>query len=603
MADSADAYIDNNRPAIGPVNESLADPTAGVNQAPGTFIIEETRVWDSPGIPNAGRAPRPGRYGTIKADVTKEYVSAQPNQWYLNLVRVLEFSIDDLTAEFGTDLYQRMMYDPIVASSINTLKSAVLEDGISLRPAIADENDPNYDIARKFQQEAEEMLDRYENNLDDWLWDAADAIWRGHSVSEVVYYIDQAISGKPQYFLKRLAKKPPQSFGFAVDNYKNIIGITALIPGIGMPVYSGNIVIDPEHMPNILPREHFAIYTHRPRDEDPRGVSILRPIYTPWSLKMACLPEYGKWLRQFASPTLIGTTAQEAMQVALTDSNGNPLIGTDGNPIAGTSPEQQMNAVLQNVQNGAVASFPFGSDVKWIEMRGMGNPFLYAFRFFDEQIATGIMGQSMTSLSQKYGTQALGGVQENTFDTTVHQIKSGIVRMIFRDILRNWIKYTFGKQYQPFTPKPYLGQIEVQDFGPKLNALVQAGYQLDPSQYPEVDQQLGMPVRSADWQEQAAEANARHTFLEQEGWSGGSALGQMMAESMGAPPPAQGAGGGSQQQDTAAASQHARMSLQHKKKLYMAQELKKLTGIDILQKIDDPPPSPREVREIFGIRY
>jgi hypothetical protein len=598
MADTPNQYVDQNEPQQTGLQGSLADSTAGVDQTPGTFIVEETRVWDSPGIPNAGIPPRPGRSGPVYADITKEYVSSQPNQWYLNLVRVLEFSIDDLTAEFGTDLYQRMMYDPIVASSINTLKAAVLEDGISLRPAIADENDGNYELARHFQEEAEEMLDRYEQNLDDWLWDAADAIWRGHSVSEITYYIDTALSGKEQYFLKRLAKKPPQSFGFAVDNYKNIIGISALIPGIGMPVYSGNIVIDPSHMPNLLPREHFAIYTHRPRDEDPRGVSILRPIYTPWSLKMAILPEYGKWLRQFASPTLIGYTAQEAMQIPLVDASGNPLLGSDGNPVVGTSPEEVMNAILQKVQNGATATFPFGADVKWIEMRGMGNPFLYAFRFFDEQIATGIMGQSMTSLSQKYGTQALGGVQENTFDTTVHQIKSGIVRMIFRDILRNWIKYNFGKQFMPLTPKPYLGQIEVQDFASRLNSLVQGGYQLDPSQFPEVDQQLGMPVRAANWQEQAAEVNARKTFLEQEGWAGGSAMGQMMAESLGAAP-SDTPQGGSQQQDQAAMAHQEIVDHRHRRKLLMAQELKRLTGIDIIQKIDDPPPSTDELKDIF----
>jgi phage gp29-like protein len=214
---------------------------------------------------------------------------------------------------------------------------------------------------------------------------------------------------------------------------------------------------------------------------------------------MQCLPEYAKWLKQFASPTLFGFTSPDAQLMALTDPQGIPLQGTNGPITAGPSPEQMMLDVLTNVQNGAAAAFPAESKVQWIEMRGMGNPFLFAFRWFNEEITMGTLGQPMTTMSQKYGTHALGRVQQDTQDTIVRQIKAGIGRTFQRDVLRLWVRLNYGEKWLPFTPKPNLGQLEEPNLQEDLNAYSLVGFQLHPSQYPEVDKKLGLPPRTGNW--------------------------------------------------------------------------------------------------------
>jgi len=474
------------------------DPQAGLELP----LVEPTRTWNSPGVPNVGRPPIPGRTGELRTDLTRQYVSSLPNQWYLNLTRVLSFAVDDITEEFGWDLYNRFLFDPTVNNCVVTVKADVIEDGLSIQPAIAQKDQPGYEQSAQLVTEAYDMIARYPGgSLDDWLWSMTDAIWRGHTATEITFRPER-IGGKMRYTLDRLAVKPPQAFGFAVDNYKKVIGIMGLVPGIGMPVYTGNIVVDPQRQPNMLPREKFCVYTHRPRDEDPRGQSILRPVYTPWTLKMQTLPEYAKWLKQFGSPTLLGFTPQEAQLLALTDAQGNPLQGAGGAPITvANTPEQNMLGVLANVMGGSAGVFPAGSDVKWIEMHGMGNPFLFAMRFFDEQITTGVLGQSLTTMSQRYGTHALGRVQQDTQDTIVRQTKAGICRAFVRDVLRLWVFVNHGESWLPFTPKASLGQIEEPNLLEDLGAYAQAGWQLDLSQFPEVDRRLGLPPRDPDWEE------------------------------------------------------------------------------------------------------
>ena len=65
------------------------------------------------------------------------------------MVRGLPPYIDDLTRDFGDDLYSRMLVDGQVAACITILKAAILEDGIHLSPAIDEETDPQYELAKE----------------------------------------------------------------------------------------------------------------------------------------------------------------------------------------------------------------------------------------------------------------------------------------------------------------------------------------------------------------------------------------------------------------------------------------------------------------------
>src|SRR5436309_6991288 len=91
--------------------------------------------------------------------LSTEYVSAGGYSWYSRLARSLPPAIDDITSDFGDDLYERMALDPTIAKCIAIFKASVLEDGVDLNPAVKDETDPDYQLATTIRDEADAMLD------------------------------------------------------------------------------------------------------------------------------------------------------------------------------------------------------------------------------------------------------------------------------------------------------------------------------------------------------------------------------------------------------------------------------------------------------------
>jgi hypothetical protein len=101
----------------------------------------------------------------------------------------LPHPLDDLTADFGSDIYDRMAYDPQIAACLTVLKASILEDGLTLSPAVDDKLDPRYPLAVEIKEAAEAMLDDLETPLDDALLDMLHAIAVGNRVAELKYEV------------------------------------------------------------------------------------------------------------------------------------------------------------------------------------------------------------------------------------------------------------------------------------------------------------------------------------------------------------------------------------------------------------------------------
>jgi hypothetical protein len=171
----------------------------------------------------------------------------------------------------------------------------------------------------------------------DVLYEMLDALAFGNKIAEQIYDLDRDDDGKPRLFIKALKIKPRVSTAFVVDAYQNVLGVLALLPGRGYPVVTGSVIGDPSKIPNLLPREKFAIFPWNAHDGDPRGTSLLRAVYNPWWLKIQVWGEYAKYLAQFAGPSLIGYTAPGQVAVPPMDALGNPIPGA---PLI--TPEQAM---------------------------------------------------------------------------------------------------------------------------------------------------------------------------------------------------------------------------------------------------------------------
>lgn len=401
----------------------------------------------------------------------------------------LPWAFDDVTRDFGDDLYDRMEYDSAIAACDILLRAAIAEEGFVLSPSVDKEDAGGYELAVDLVDVCNQQLADLESDLNDVLWDMLASLGRGSRVAEITYHpLDRSpLPGRA--VLQSITVKPRTSTAFVVDPYMHLIGL------IGQQ-QDGNILstgqlIEPSDS-RILPREKFAVATHHPRNNDPRGTSAWRPAYNGWWLKMQTWQEYLKYLAQFASGTVVGKTAQGAKERI--DANGNRI----------TAVQDLLNNLLA-VQNGSAIAVPYGTEIDILFSQGEGQAFLSAFQLYNQEITKAITSQTLAASEAEFGTRAQASVHQDALGTLVRQGKRSQCRWLRRDVLRHLVRYNYGDAAIPLTPKVSLGEVEQEDIAKLMTAvalLERSGFIHD-SQRPGIDRMINLPPRIVTEGEQA----------------------------------------------------------------------------------------------------
>ena len=448
---------------------------------------------------------------TLTAKATDEYVSAGGYVWLPRYIKALPFYIDDLSRDFGDDVYERMMLDAKVAAVTVVRKAAVLSQGIQINPVQdLEETGANGKPKGASSPLSKEIAAFCEWNLKNLkgrdikatVFEMLDALFLGHKIAEKVYEIQASGKWAGKLKIKQIKVKPRRSTSFVVDVYMNTLGIIGLIPGQGAPVIVESIIGEPGQIPNILPREKFAVFSHRTKDGDPRGTSDLRWVYEPWWFKRQNWGEYLKYLTVFGGGMLVGTTAPEATNLADVDENGNPT-GT-----ATTTPEQAMLSTLTQLQAGGAAAFPNGSDVKQLLHSSDNSPYATAIDVCDRQIVAGILLQTLATEEGQHQTRAASGSHQDILGLLVQMDKNECEAFIRNELLYHLVAHNYGEEAaEDLTPIVNLGEVSDHDIAGMITALGAAykdGY-LHWSQLQGTDEMAGLPERNMDavMQEQA----------------------------------------------------------------------------------------------------
>jgi len=451
---------------------------------PDKVIADEIQVNGTPTLPNA--TGMPSKTQVIRAPATQEAVAGGRLSWWGNVPRALPYSYDDLTQDFADDIYAKMMLDPQVNACINTLKTAILSDGVELAPAVPDQNAKRYGRAQEVCDFCNSCLDTLNPSIDVVLWDLLDALAYGSKVAEQVYTLDGN-----QLRLSALKVKPRRATAFVVDAYMNVLGLLAQIPGMatGVTLITGT-PIDPATQPNMLPRDKFVVYSNWMHDSDPRGTSLLRPAYRPWWDKAQMIPEYLKYLTQFASASIIATAPDQGVPYTVPDSPNAPLTVSD-----------QIAQALADFRNGSYLVLPFGTQAKPIEINGEGIPFQHAFDRFDRQISTAILHQTLATQESQHETRAAAEVHQDILALLVRMGKRAVGRMLKTDVLTPLVRMNFGDAAaKTLVPNVNLSELEAEDLSPRMIAvanLANAGLIL-PSQLPDLYTDLDLPPASPE---------------------------------------------------------------------------------------------------------
>jgi hypothetical protein len=417
-------------------------------------------------------------------------------------LRGLPWAFDDLTRDFGDDIYERMQLDAQVIACVNILRASIIEEGLRISSCQDDEAADGYALAAEIAGFCESVLGDLLLSLDDVLWDMLSAIALGSRVAEEVWDLVPATSyalpgtspvkrTQDLLVLTALKPRPRHSTAFVVDAYNNVQGLLARTTTGGGVLSSGTFIGDAASVPNLFPRDKFAVLTFRPEHADPRGRPALRPAYTAWFAKMEIWQEFLRYLAQFASASVYAVASEDATKNGILVNNG------DGTTTR-TSAVEVLRDTLLAYKNGSVLAVPYGTILGALAVAGNGEAFHAGFELCDTQITMSILNQTLATREAKYQARASSETHQNTLVTLQRQAKRAVCAMLRRDVLKPLVGYNYGAgAARMLCPMVSLGEVEQFDFAATATAIAQlarASY-IDPIQYAGIDSMLNLPPR------------------------------------------------------------------------------------------------------------
>jgi Protein of unknown function (DUF935) len=438
-----------------------------------------------------------GKSGKVSmtVDLNQDYVAAS-RIWY-PFLRAFPNAFDDLTREFGLDVYDRMLKDGEIASSCGVLTLACVSNGwkVVASPEAA-ENSP--EEAKKFARFCQEALEDLRTPMLSVLEQLLDGLVMGSSVCENTWEMIESGEWAGKIRLRDCKSKPLALTAFVVDAFNNVVGIASRTH-TGELVSAGNafpVSFDKDNkIPGLLPRINFTVFTWNMKNQDPRGQSILRPAYSGWWFKQQVINEYLSWIARFAQPSIVGYTPAGALPIPLKDASGNIIYDQQGQATV-KSPQVAMREGLEDLKSGSVFTAPNGADVKLLQILSDGTAFNKALDFSNREITRAILHQHLATGEGEHQSRASSQVHQDVLGMLIMYIKQVLCTVIKRDILKPMIALNWGEEKVKFTPNLDLGMGD----GFPLTALdisrLQSVLYFTEDQMPAVDQMLGLPVRS-----------------------------------------------------------------------------------------------------------
>lgn len=532
-------------------------------------ITQVSTVGQSPRSSDGSVPSRPGSTMRLTSDVTSEYVAGGGLHWYAAYVRALPQYVDDITQDFGDDIYEQMLKDPHVVSALNLLKSGVLQGDLECQPVdieVARQTVPDAtpEMISRITSFCQRVLDDLETPMMDVLWDMLDGIAYGNKIAEIVYQLvdresvyEQEVDAEPmaepefrvtpgtdpvqslksgepvdedqeQRLIRRSAEGKPADKQLIVQKEKRAY---LEIKSIKVkPRRSLAFVVD-DYM-NIVgflgnvSGQGFPVST---------GTLMVDPSKTPNMMPVEKFmwftfrssnsdprgrplfrPSYNAWwFKQQIWPEYLKYLSQFASASLIGYLPEDAQGGAQFDAITGMAidgswvrPDQEMLATMLKLRNSSAAVFPNGAKVEPLQVSGDGEPLLKAFDMLNREIVQGALHQTRATMEAEHGSKADSQTGAGFVEVIIQQIKGMVVRMIRRDLLKPLVKYNFGEPYVSLAPSLSLGSVEQGNFGSDASAvatLVKSGF-LHPSQYPWLDARIGAPARPPEAIKQQVEA-------------------------------------------------------------------------------------------------
>ncbi len=378
-----------------------------------------------------------GSYQRAAEKTAPEQFREEMTAWdavFRQAFRIPPYNPDGLLSSRGIETYDKMMADSQIRASINTKRYALLARPWQVFPSVKDQAHPEYRAAceaRDFVEDALRSLrgpDGSGREFRHTLFEMMSAFYRGFSLAEMIWRVEERGRWRGRYTLGAIKFKNPKQIGFELDDYLNVQAVTSLTP-------TGGLVS--------VPRGKCLLYVYNQRDELPYGDSDLRAVYKHYMSKLRIIEFWNLRLQRFGIPFAFASV-------------GN---GSD-------TQSSKVKEILRDFQQESSAVFPTNVKPELLEPRSdTGDPFLSALEWHNQQIAVGILLQTLTSTEGKRsGSMALGRVHFDILLFALECMKQDIEATVNAQIVRPLIDYNFGHGLYPSFS---LGNLDEKDL-PKL---------------------------------------------------------------------------------------------------------------------------------------
>lgn len=425
----------------------------------------------------------------IKAVPSKQYVSGGVLLTGGHQIgpRVLPESVDEVERQLGGRVYDRMITDPDVSAGLEILVLSALAEGLQFSPNIKDDKAPGHEESVKWAAFVSRAFGRIKNFRAKFQTVIYEGLSHGNKVGEWLLEYPAEGEDKGKLTLCDMKPKPREVVGFVMNEFSDLLGLTAIRPGQTYSTFQGSTV-RPE---DILPTEKFLIFTPVPRNNDPRGVSYIRAAYEAWWLKQQTFPEFLRFLLQCAIESLLGFLPPDAEDVEVVNQEtGETETDDEGKPKTITA-AQDMLANLIAIRNAQAAVFEDGASVQQVEVHSDGEVFHKAFQFYGKQITLAILKQELATRDAAHQTKGSTGNQQTILDLVVVSLKGIICDTLRGGIVHTLVRLNGGDAAAAaYLPEVTAGS-ERRDWATDAAALVALGPSLTDSQWIQGTTELG----------------------------------------------------------------------------------------------------------------
>ncbi len=357
---------------------------------------------------------------------------------FRQMFRLPPYNRDALLTGRNIDLYDTMMQDAQVRASINTKRYALLARPWQVFPAVREAGHPDFCRAceaRDFVEEALRSLRGSDGGLRDFrhtLFEMMSAFYRGFSLAEMIWRVEERGRWRGRFMLGGIKFKNPKQIGFDLDEFLNIQAVTSFTP-------EGGYVT--------IPRGKCLLYVYNGKDELPYGDSDLRAVHKHWLSKSKIVEFWNLRLQRFGIP----------FAYASAPNTGGGLTAT-------------IQQILKEFQQDSSAVFPPNVKPELMEANAHGGEmFLEALEWHNQQIAIGILLQTLTSTEgRRSGSMALGRVHFDILLFALECMKQDIESAVNGQIVRPLVDYNLG---HGLYPQFSLGNINEKDVVQLANAM------------------------------------------------------------------------------------------------------------------------------------